>query len=667
MVASAPAVPGRIFISYRREETAYPAGWLFDRLADRFGGGQVFKDVDSIEPGDDFVEVITRAVGSCDVLLALIGGEWLTITDAHGRRRLDNPDDFVRLEIEAALERGVRVIPILVDGARMPTAEELPASLARLVRRQALELSPARFDHDLGRLLRVLDRTLTEVRPAPPAPPSPEPPPDHGERRAPPNVALALRPVVSHGRSSGEHHLTAANLGDRPVGVAFDVDGAPDLAAEVTPRALPVEAGGSVTATLRARPRRRLLAGRSRRHGFRVLARVAGTPVAAAEGAMLQRPLTPWWLLAAALLVVLLPVAALLRPQPSLAVPDPAGAAVSDATALLERAGLRPEVTREASETVAPGSLIRTEPSPGERVRRGARVALVVSSGPAVTPLPPGTGELGVGFVDWFAASKDNPGSLLKGFEPILFADESGQLQGLDVDLANELAARLNVKASFNRHPHFTHSLSDVAKQRVTISLSVLRDRAEGREDVDFIDYLDPDSALLVPTRNRDAIRSLDDLCGGTVVRPIEMTAGSLVEQSRRCEDRGRPGITLMSCPQLTTPPDADEAVPIRECPAGGDPLRLVLDGQVDAAVLDLPVAERLVKTSSVGGQLTIARARVESAPYGIAVRKGDSAVRDAVRSALRAVIADGTYDRILAKWKLQRRALKTATVNGGP
>jgi polar amino acid transport system substrate-binding protein len=92
-----------------------------------------------------------------------------------------------------------------------------------------------------------------------------------------------------------------------------------------------------------------------------------------------------------------------------------------------------------------------------------------------------------------------------------------------------------------------------------------------------------------------------------------------------------------------------------------------VLDGWVDAAVLDLPVAERLVKTSRVGGQLTIAGARVESAPYGIAVRKGDSAVRDAVRSALAAVIADGTYDRILATWKLQRRALRTAAVNGGP
>ncbi len=163
MAASAAAASGRIFISYRREETAYPAGWLFDRLAEHFGDGQVFKDVDSIELGDDFVEVIHNAVGSCDVL-ALIGEHWMTITDEHGRRRLDNPDDFVRLEIEAALKRKVRVIPILVEGATMPRADELPSSLATLVRRQALELSPTRFSSDASRLLKVLDRVLAEVQ-----------------------------------------------------------------------------------------------------------------------------------------------------------------------------------------------------------------------------------------------------------------------------------------------------------------------------------------------------------------------------------------------------------------------------------------------------------------------------------------------------------------------
>ena len=159
----------RIFISYRREETAYPAAWLFDRLEARFGEEQIFKDVDSIEPGEDFVERITAAVASCDVLLALIGEEWLTIAN-EGGRRLDDPKDFVRLEIEAALARDVRVVPVLVDDAVMPEAEALPPSLAPLARRQALELSPQRFDFDTSRLLDALDKMVSGDEPPSPAP-----------------------------------------------------------------------------------------------------------------------------------------------------------------------------------------------------------------------------------------------------------------------------------------------------------------------------------------------------------------------------------------------------------------------------------------------------------------------------------------------------------------
>jgi TIR domain/WD40-like Beta Propeller Repeat len=190
------AAQGRIFISYRREDSAYPAGWLFDRLSERFGREQIFKDVDSIELGDDFVEEIGEAVGQTDVLLALIGDKWLTVADEVGGRRLDDPDDFVRLEIEAALARRVRVIPILVEGASMPREEQLPASLSPLARRQALELSPARFSSDTAKLMGVLEKALAEARaaeeqertrqaetaaPAPPAPPAE--PPSHGPRR----------------------------------------------------------------------------------------------------------------------------------------------------------------------------------------------------------------------------------------------------------------------------------------------------------------------------------------------------------------------------------------------------------------------------------------------------------------------------------------------------
>jgi hypothetical protein len=133
-------------------------------IADRFGDGTVFKDVDSIQPGDDFIDMITDAVGSCEVLLALIGNQWLTITDRNDQRRLDDPQDFVRLEVEAALNRNVRVIPILVQGARMPRADELPDSLAKLARRQAIELTPRHFKTDAEPLLKVLDKAITKAQ-----------------------------------------------------------------------------------------------------------------------------------------------------------------------------------------------------------------------------------------------------------------------------------------------------------------------------------------------------------------------------------------------------------------------------------------------------------------------------------------------------------------------
>ena len=108
---------GGIFVSYRRQETSHLAGRLYDRLAGRFGEGQVFIDVDAIEPGVDFARKIFRAVAACKVLLAIIGPTWLTVADERGHRRLDDPNDIVRLEVEAALARSVLVIPILVEGA----------------------------------------------------------------------------------------------------------------------------------------------------------------------------------------------------------------------------------------------------------------------------------------------------------------------------------------------------------------------------------------------------------------------------------------------------------------------------------------------------------------------------------------------------------------------
>ena len=148
----------RIFINYRRGDTPAHASRLQEWLSIHFGKECVFKDVDAIEPGLDFEEAIAKAVGGADVLLALIGRQW--VVDADGRRRLEDPDDFVRLEIEAALDRNIRVIPVLVEGAVMPTSEELPPSLARLTRRQAFELSDTRWRYDKEELLEALERVL---------------------------------------------------------------------------------------------------------------------------------------------------------------------------------------------------------------------------------------------------------------------------------------------------------------------------------------------------------------------------------------------------------------------------------------------------------------------------------------------------------------------------
>src|SRR5687767_11777987 len=129
-----------IFMSYRREDTAPYAGRLYDRLAAQFGKDQIFIDVDRIQPGDDFVEIITRTIAAARVLLVVIGRQWASVSDHTGARRLDDPDDFVRLEILAALARDLRVIPVLVGGATMPRPEDLPEPLQPVARRLAFEL-----------------------------------------------------------------------------------------------------------------------------------------------------------------------------------------------------------------------------------------------------------------------------------------------------------------------------------------------------------------------------------------------------------------------------------------------------------------------------------------------------------------------------------------------
>lgn len=145
-----------IFISYRREDSEGQAGRLFDDLTAHFGEDSVFMDVAGIEPGRDFRRVIDEHVASCGVLLAMIGKRWIDAADQSGRRRLEDPMDFVRLETASALKRDIPVVPVLVHGAGMPRAEQLPEDLAELAYRNGVEVTHARWDSDVQILIKAL-------------------------------------------------------------------------------------------------------------------------------------------------------------------------------------------------------------------------------------------------------------------------------------------------------------------------------------------------------------------------------------------------------------------------------------------------------------------------------------------------------------------------------
>jgi len=152
-----------IFINYRRDDTSGYSGRIHERLASVFGSNSVFMDLDDIHPGANFVRAIDESLVRCDVMIVLIGKRWLEARDTSGRRRIDDPQDFVQLEIAKALERNVRVIPVLVNNASMPSEKELPAALRQLASIQAMELSDERWDYDLGQLLGAIKGTQTQT------------------------------------------------------------------------------------------------------------------------------------------------------------------------------------------------------------------------------------------------------------------------------------------------------------------------------------------------------------------------------------------------------------------------------------------------------------------------------------------------------------------------
>jgi TIR domain len=176
---------GKIFISYRREDGRGDSGRLYDRLKSSFPG-RVFLDVETIPPGVAWDEHIAQFLSQSGACIVVIGRNWLNAVDESGRRRLDDPNDFVRQEIAAALKRDMRVVPVLVGGARMPTEQELPADLRDLCRRNAIPLPEAYWNVGVEKLIVELETAFAAPRPEPkvaPPPVRPSPPPPQRSNR----------------------------------------------------------------------------------------------------------------------------------------------------------------------------------------------------------------------------------------------------------------------------------------------------------------------------------------------------------------------------------------------------------------------------------------------------------------------------------------------------
>jgi hypothetical protein len=248
------------FISYRREDTSGYAGRLRDELEERLGRGRVFRDVDTLRPGQDFVHEIQARLARCTTFLVLIGRDWVQMREAQGRRRLDQDDDYVRLEIETALaRRDLLVVPVLVEGAPMPAAADVPASMASLARRQAISLRDDTWEADVDRLASLIGGG----RRASPAPPRVPWPAALGAAGA--AVLLGLWLLWPGGPSSTSAVDTGATADSTAAAVTSDAPAAPAAPAgstPATPAAVPPAAVATEAYAIRMPPRQEIAHGR---------------------------------------------------------------------------------------------------------------------------------------------------------------------------------------------------------------------------------------------------------------------------------------------------------------------------------------------------------------------------------------------------------------------
>jgi formylglycine-generating enzyme required for sulfatase activity len=220
----------KIFICYRREDSGPAAGRIYDRLESHFERGQVFMDVDDIPLGVDFRDWLDRQIRQCDLVLVVMGRHWLTAEDANGQRRLDAPRDFVRTEIEIALERNIPLIPVLLDDAQMPDEAALPASIAPLVYRTAATVHAAgrHFRGHMEHLIRGIERLL-----ALPLQDQPRAQPTSAEPQISPEIRRLLAEIANPATEPPRRLAIGdrlAELGDPRPGVGVRADGLPDIA-----------------------------------------------------------------------------------------------------------------------------------------------------------------------------------------------------------------------------------------------------------------------------------------------------------------------------------------------------------------------------------------------------------------------------------------------------
>ena len=323
-----------IFISYRREDTEGHAGRLFEDLRDRFGKEAVFMDVAGIEPGRDFRRVIEQQVASCGVLLAMIGKNWLSVVDKDGKRRLDDPYDFVRLETASALKRDIPVVPVLVHDATMPRAEQLPDDLKELAFRNSVELTHARWGSDVQLLINAL---LPYVDATPPAPP---PTDEHRRSRAAWVIApLAAVAVAVGGVGYGAWEQLRGPHGSSPAAAP-----APQLAASAPPVLAAAAASVASAAPATAPP-------------VATSPASAGAPLAAASSSPPAATIKVDKPVAVKPAPAPKPVAIAVAPAPSPAVaPSPAPAAAPPPSAPASIATAPPSSTPELLATRDPGT-----------------------------------------------------------------------------------------------------------------------------------------------------------------------------------------------------------------------------------------------------------------------------------------------------------------------